>query len=274
MATCRRSPRDPGDGNRAATRSVRSDASLNRGLRCACPSAFPGRRWSSCSSPRAAARRPPLPPSRLPDASDAWLRAQTIQAIPPVNLFAVGPTAVITGDGTYVTAGAVPEIYPGPLLPALVGRPISDAGRDAIIAEARRLGLLGRKTDFASVTAMPGGVTGEIVLTVDGAPVTLTGEPDAQIICIMAPCDPVPGTPEAFGELWRRIADPASWLGSRARARGAVRRRRVRDPRRPGARSGSGARRPGPGLAARRAARHVRGAGGQRHLSLRDRRRR
>ena len=153
-------------------------------------------------------------PEPTPDPSTAWLRAQQHQALPHANVFAVGPTAVITGDGTYVTAGAIPEIYPGPLLPPLIGRPISDAGREAILAEADRLGLLGRKTDFKGVAAMPGGVTGELTLTVDGSPRTLTGEPDSQIMCLIPPCDPIPRTPEAFGDMWRKLADPAPWLGA------------------------------------------------------------
>jgi hypothetical protein len=153
-------------------------------------------------------------PDPIPDPSAAWLRAQTFQALPPANVFAVGPTAVITGDGGYVTAGAMAEIYPGPLLPPLVERDISDAGRDAILAEAERLGLLGATTDFTGAAAVPGGITGQLGLTVDGNPVMLTGDPNAQIQCLVPPCDPGPGTPEAFGELWRRLADPAPWLGA------------------------------------------------------------
>lgn len=161
----------------------------------------------------AACGGPGRTPSPAPEASsDAWLRAQTRQALPPVNVFAVGPTAVITGDGTYVTAGPMVEIYPGPLLPALVGRSLSDAGRDTILAEAERLGLLGKKTDFLGVAAMPGGITGTIELDVDGVPRILTGEPDSQMLCILPECDPIPGTPEAFGDFWRKLADPASWL--------------------------------------------------------------
>jgi hypothetical protein len=149
-----------------------------------------------------------------PDGTDAWLRSRTFQAIPPVNLFAVGPTAVITDAGSYVTEGAVPAIYPGPLLPALVGRPISEAGRAAILAEVDRLGLLGSKTDFRSPVVMPGSVSGQIDLTGDGEPRALTGEPDAQLLCITTPCEPLPGTPEAFGELWRKLAAPESWLAA------------------------------------------------------------
>jgi hypothetical protein len=43
--------------------------------------------------------------------------------------------------------------------------------------------------------------------------VTLTGDPTAQIQCITTPCDPPPGTPAAFAELFTRLQDPASLAG-------------------------------------------------------------
>jgi len=156
-------------------------------------------------------------PSPVPSAvpSDAWLRAVTVQATAPASRFAVGPTAVITKDGTYVTAGPTGASHPTPLLPNLIARPISSAGRDAILAEAARLGLLGRRSDLRGVGVMPGGVTGRLQLTVDGTPVWLIGEPDSKpLLCVIQPCDPLPGTPEAFGEMWRKLADPAGWLAS------------------------------------------------------------
>lgn len=152
-------------------------------------------------------------PASSVDASNAWLRARSSQATSPVDRFAVGPTAVITADGTYVTPGPVDAKDPRPLLPNFVGRSLSDAGRAAILAEAERLGLIGRKRDFKSVLALPGGVVGRLQLMVDGSPVTLTGEPDSKLLCIPQFCDPVPGTPEAFGELWRKVMDPVPWLG-------------------------------------------------------------
>ena len=153
------------------------------------------------------------PEASTVDASTAWLRATISQAGSSVDRFASGPTAVITADGTYVTAGPVDAGDPAPLLPTLVGRSLSDAGRAAIQAEAARLRLIGKKTDFKSVISLPGGAVGRLQLTVDGGPVTLTGEPDSKLLCIPSLCDPVPGTPEAFGELWRKVADPVPWLG-------------------------------------------------------------
>lgn len=152
------------------------------------------------------------PPSPAPGAETYWLRLTTTQAIPPLNQFAVQPPVRITGDGTVVTLGPVVAIYPGPLLPNTVGRSITDAGRDQIIQAARDLGLLSGTTDFMGDNPMMGGVTGHIELTVDGQRVTLTGDPSAQIVCVTEPCEPKPGTPEAFGEFWRMVNDLASWM--------------------------------------------------------------
>ena len=60
---------------------------------------------------------------------------------------------------------------------------------------------------------MPGGLTGVIELTVDGAIRELTGDPNANIECITTPCDAAPGTPEAFGSFWRELGDLRSMVG-------------------------------------------------------------
>jgi hypothetical protein len=124
----------------------------------------------------------------------------TFQAIPPVNLFTMGSSAVIDGAGMYVVPGAVPAIYPGPLVTPLFARRVSDAGRETIVGWAEELGLLTGTADFTDGGAIPGGLTGTIELTVDGRLVTITGIPD-----MVAP-DPVPGSAQAFAELWRRVA--------------------------------------------------------------------
>ncbi len=129
-----------------------------------------------------------------------WLRLTTWQAIPPVNLFAMGPTAVIDGDGRYLVEGAVPAIFPGPLVMPLFARQVSDKGRETIMGWTKDLGLLSGPTDFTGGGGLPGGVTGRIELTVDGSLVTLTGLPD------VSEPNPDPGSPQAFGELWRRIS--------------------------------------------------------------------
>jgi hypothetical protein len=157
---------------------------------------------------------PSTPPGSPPVADTYWLRMATTQALPPLNVFGRLPVLVVTGDGIAVTGGPMMEIYPGPLMPNLTGRPLSGAGQAAIIQAASDLGLLAGNTDFSGGAAVPGGIMGQIEISVDGRRVTLTGNPSAQIVCVTTPCNPAPGSPEAFGELWRHLEDLPGWLGA------------------------------------------------------------
>jgi hypothetical protein len=153
-------------------------------------------------------------PSGDGTAAGPWLRATVSQAIAPVDAFARGPVAVITADGRWVTEGPIPAIYPGPLLPNLIQRPVSAEGRQRVVDAATALGLLAGKTDFTAGGLAPGGMTGRIELDLPEGLVTLTGDPAAQIQCITTPCNPPPGTPAAFAELFARLQDPRSLAGS------------------------------------------------------------
>ena len=68
---------------------------------------------------------------------------------------------------------------------------------------------------------MPGGLTGMVELTVDGALREMTGDPNANIECITTPCDAAPGTPEAFGTFWRELGDLRSMVGDELGAEAA-----------------------------------------------------
>ncbi len=100
---------------------------------------------------------------------------------------------------------AVPAIYPGPLLIVPFSRTITEAGTDAIAAEAERLGLLGGETDFTGGTAMPGSRTGRLVLVIDGVTYELVGNPDETTPCSGDECNDMAGTPEAFAAFWQEI---------------------------------------------------------------------
>ena len=142
-------------------------------------------------------------PSPAADAGTYWLRLTTWQAIPPLNLFAVPDAQVITGDGILVTAGAVPAIFPGPLVMPLFGQQVSEVGRARILAWAKELGLLNGQPDFMGSGGLPGGITGRIELTVDGKRVTLSGLTGDG----MGASSPDPGSPDAFMEMWRRLTN-------------------------------------------------------------------
>lgn len=153
----------------------------------------------------------PVAPSAGPDAQGFWLRLTTTQALAPINLFGRLDPVVITGDGRVVTGGAVPAVFPGPLVIPLVSRQLTDAGRTAILKLATDLGLLGRQTDFVGGPPLAGGVMGHVQISVNGKLVELTGLPGVQ--CATSPCAPAPATPEAFSLFWQRMLD-LSWLGA------------------------------------------------------------
>lgn len=151
-------------------------------------------------------------PSPEPPADAFRLRLTATQAIPPLERFGWGSQVVITGDGVLVVPGAVPAIYPGPLVTPLFGRALSDAGWAEVVALARKLAILVDGGTFAGAAPAPGAMLGTVEIFVDGRLITFTGDPSAQIMCITTPCDPPPGTDAAFGEFWRRVSDLASWM--------------------------------------------------------------
>jgi hypothetical protein len=118
---------------------------------------------------------------------------------------------VITGDNQVVAAGPQMMIYPGPLLPNLQARPITDAGFEEIVQRGRDLGMFTGSGDFTPPDVAPGAPLGRIEIVVDGVLHTLTGDPSRAITCIMPPCNAAAGTPEAFGSFWWSLSD-LSWL--------------------------------------------------------------
>ena len=63
-------------------------------------------------------------------------------------IFSQSPSVVITGDGLVITPGAVPAIYPGPLVMPYFQRTIDEAGIQTVLAEAQKAGLLASPPDY------------------------------------------------------------------------------------------------------------------------------
>lgn len=147
-----------------------------------------------------------------PPAASFTLRAWTTQALPPAASLAGGPLIAIA-DGLAVTAGAVPAIYPGPLVAPLVVRTVADEGIARILADMQAAGLLGERTDFTD-RMLVGAPLGHILVSLDGASREITGDPSGLSGCVPPACVPPPGTPEAFAALWTRFYDLDAWLGS------------------------------------------------------------
>lgn len=141
------------------------------------------------------------------------LRATLQPVVPPEERFGLMPVSIITDEGVWVTQGAVIAIFPGPLVPPLFGREVSEAGYGAIVERARELGLLAGEGDFVPDDRAPDEALGRIELWVDGEMRELRGDPGRVIQCITTPCDPAPGTPEAFATFWQFVSDLSGSIG-------------------------------------------------------------
>ncbi len=164
------------------------------------------------------ARADPMHLQPSPEPSTAfYLRAWYTQALPPQFTFNWLPLVTIDNGVALDGNVAIPAIFPGPLLIQPIARTITEAGTDAIAAEAERLGLLGETTDFTGGATMPGSKTGHLQIVVDGVTHDLIGNPDMVVPCQGGQCNAEAGSPAGV----RRVlaGDPVSrWL-DRRRAR-------------------------------------------------------
>lgn len=154
----------------------------------------------------------PTPEPTPPGEAKALLRVTQIQALPPQHAFTWLPSIVITLDGRVLSAGAVPAIFPGPLVSPIIERRITAAGWAKIVAAAREAGLLTGASDFTGGMMPPGAGATRLEIVADGRVHTLTGDPSRVMVCITTPCVPQPGTPEAFGGFMTNLSDIGTWL--------------------------------------------------------------
>lgn len=68
--------------------------------------------------------------------------------MPPEFLVTAVPAVTVLGDGTVITTGPVPAIYPGPAITPLLSVRVSAGTVDDLVARAGRLGLLDGPLDF------------------------------------------------------------------------------------------------------------------------------
>ncbi len=181
---------------------------------------------SACSLGTAASPSPSPVPSPQPTVaptstpgqtpapdSDFYLRAWFSQSLPPRETFSWLPMLTIA-DGAVIDGNvAVPAIYPGPLMIVPFNSEVSEAGIEAVIEEARRLGLLSGESDFTGGAVMPGSRTGQIEIVVEGTTYSFTGLPETLVQCDeTGMCDAEPGTPEAFSAFWHELEAYHTWL--------------------------------------------------------------
>ena len=160
---------------------------------------------AACSGATGSSAPPAPPASPAGPAAPAYrLRTTTTQAIPPIDRFGLLPMVTITGDNQVVVGGPQIMIYPGPLLPNLQARPITDAGFAKIVERGRALGMFTGSGDFVPPDVMPGAQLGRIEIVVDGVLHDLTGDPSRVIVCVTTPCDLHPVRPRRSARSGRR----------------------------------------------------------------------
>jgi hypothetical protein len=165
---------------------------------------------AGCAGISASSSPEPTPPEE----ARARLRVTAVQALPPPAVFGWMPSVVITLDGRVLTGGAVPAIFPGPLVGPVVERQLTPNGWNTIVAAAREAGLLGGVRDFTGGAMPPGSMATLLEIAADGRVYDLIGDASRIMVCVQAPCDPQPGTPEAFGGFVSRLSDLGSLLGA------------------------------------------------------------
>lgn len=159
---------------------------------------------AGCAAPAASPSPPPVGFS---------LRTWVTQAIEPVLWFGMGGSTLVIDRERVIVQGPIPAIFPGPILPNLQQRSISQAGIGAILAAAKAAGLLDGPTDLVDVP-VPGAQLGHIRLVIDGVEREIVGRTDSQIVCITTPCEAPPGTPEAFGGFWSLLSNLDAWIAN------------------------------------------------------------
>ena len=123
----------------------------------------------------------PAPQPPPPDGAAFLLRLETDQAIAPLERLDWTPAVVVTLDGLVLTAGAVPAIYPGPLVGPIVQRQLSPAGWQKVVELARASGLLSGISQIGE--PVPGERRLRLLMVADGRRHDLSASNQPRVAC-------------------------------------------------------------------------------------------
>lgn len=135
--------------------------------------------------------------------------------VAPETLFVNIPSLVVSGDGRAFVPGAVPAIYPGPLLMPMGVRTISEAGMQRLLELASTAGLLAAAPDYSADTMVADAPDTVVRFTVDAGSFehrayALGFVVDAQ----GAPADEVTPARRALHEYVLALGDLATTVGA------------------------------------------------------------
>jgi hypothetical protein len=168
---------------------------------------------SSTPSPSPSASGSPAPDGSTGPATGFRLRATLVQALPPLDTFTWTPMLLISDDLVAIQAGAIPLIFPGPLVTPLLGAQLTEQAWGKLESEARAAGLLSGETDFTGGALVPGAEAGRLEIVVGGTTYDLTGDPGKVTFCGDRPCAAEPGTPAAFATFFSLLGNLPAWVG-------------------------------------------------------------
>jgi hypothetical protein len=101
-------------------------------------------------------------------ASDLILRYEEVGGfVGPGVLLGRYPIISVYDDGTVITQGAVPAIFPGPALPSLIATKLSEAGIQRLLAAAAGAGLLGPDAQY-DATGVADATTAQFTVVAGG----------------------------------------------------------------------------------------------------------
>jgi hypothetical protein len=111
-----------------------------------------------------------------PSGSDLVLRVDSAGGFVPVEfVFTALPMLTISGDGLVVMQGAQIDLFPGPALPSVQARRLSETGLQLVLAELAGTGFFGASAEFNGGMAMVADAnTTVFTLHADGREVTVS----------------------------------------------------------------------------------------------------
>jgi hypothetical protein len=88
--------------------------------------------------------------------------------VPAGYAFVNTPTLLVSGDGRVFSQGVTTAIYPGPLLPSVMVRSITEAGIQALLAAAQGAGLLAAAPDYSGGDTVADAPSTVVTINADG----------------------------------------------------------------------------------------------------------
>lgn len=146
---------------------------------------------------------------------DLILRIDTGGGFVPASFLLTDiPELTLTGDGRLIVQGPQIELYPGPALPSLLQRRVSEEGIQAILEAAREAGLLGPDHHYGNNCVADAGTT-TFTLVAEGRTHTISAyalelDVPGQVDCLDDPSDLEARA--ALSEFRLKMGDLASWL--------------------------------------------------------------